>query len=267
VSHDEYRPDHLVAHAAGDQPALILIHTWPEETRVFGPLAERSNPDRPLYALVSPDAEVCAGLDAVDDWVAQVVPRLRALPVEPPYHLGGWSFGGVVALEVAHHLREAGVGVTSVHLIDTWLPRRRPRDLRGRTGRMARKLRTATWATRRAYGRAFARALAVRLHLRRRPPPKAVDPRKRAIWVPYLRYVPGPAPAPAFVYAASDSVAQHAGDPTLGFGPWLTAGCETVAIDGGHWDLFEPPGIDVLAAALERGVAAAGAEGGPPEPL
>ena len=48
-----------------------------------------------------------------------------------PYHLGGWSLGGVVALEMARQLADAGAPVGTVVLFDPglWVGPRPPDDL------------------------------------------------------------------------------------------------------------------------------------------
>ncbi len=116
---------HLVAHAAGIRVPLIFLQTWPEERDAFVPFLGAVHEDQPVFALLAPPRDVAARLDTVDDWVSLLLPQVRALPVEPPYQLAGWSFGGVVALELARRLHDGGVAVTPVHLIDTWLPRPR----------------------------------------------------------------------------------------------------------------------------------------------
>ena len=62
----------------------------------------------------------------VDQWVDHAEAVLRDAPVEPPYRLVGWSFGGVVALELARRLRGEGTEVSYVGMIDTTRPRRAP---------------------------------------------------------------------------------------------------------------------------------------------
>ena len=48
------------------------------------------------------------------------------LPVEPPYRLVGWSFGGVVAVEAERRLIAGGTPVFFVGMIDTIRPNLRP---------------------------------------------------------------------------------------------------------------------------------------------
>jgi acyl carrier protein len=52
----------------------------------------------------------------------EYVEAVRTLPPQGPYLLGGWSMGGLVALEMAHRLRELGEEVALVALIDSPAP-------------------------------------------------------------------------------------------------------------------------------------------------
>jgi thioesterase domain-containing protein len=53
---------------------------------------------------------------------SRYVEQLRAASPSGPYLLGGWSFGGVVAVEMAMQLRELGEQVPQVILLDTYAP-------------------------------------------------------------------------------------------------------------------------------------------------
>ncbi|WP_030227261.1 non-ribosomal peptide synthetase [Actinoalloteichus caeruleus] len=53
------------------------------------------------------------------DMATRYVEWVRTLEPEGPFHLGGWSFGGVVALEMARQMRAHGDAVTDLLLIDS----------------------------------------------------------------------------------------------------------------------------------------------------
>jgi thioesterase domain-containing protein len=52
----------------------------------------------------------------------QYVEAIRQVQPEGPYHLGGWSLGGVVALEMAQQLLGAGHDVGLLAFLDTTIP-------------------------------------------------------------------------------------------------------------------------------------------------
>ncbi|MFE6774979.1 amino acid adenylation domain-containing protein [Streptomyces sp. NPDC057702] len=87
----------------------------------YAGLLRHLDPDRPLYALQ--DARL-AGRDPAPETVEAMadafVETLRAARPQGPYHLLGWSFGGLLAHAVATRLRAAGHEVGAVAILDTF---------------------------------------------------------------------------------------------------------------------------------------------------
>jgi len=99
---------------AGRTP-LFLFHAAGGSSLVYEPLVERLDPATPVYGVErteGPLAERAAGY----------LDRIRALAAGRPVALGGWSFGGALAVEVAQQLRAAGDEVALVVLLDTVQP-------------------------------------------------------------------------------------------------------------------------------------------------
>ncbi|MBF6055962.1 amino acid adenylation domain-containing protein, partial [Streptomyces eurocidicus] len=110
--------------AGGGRPPLFLVHAVGGAAVPYVPLARLLDADTPVHALEHPglhdDAHRTApDLGALADTYLAAV--RRACP-SGPYHLGGWSLGGAVALEMAVRLRAAGAEVASVTLLDTGFP-------------------------------------------------------------------------------------------------------------------------------------------------
>lgn len=248
-------------------PPLVFVQTWGVEGDYLEALAAAVGPAQPILAIEPPSKEVCAGLERVGDWVRYELEHLSEVPAEPPYRLAGWSFGGVVALELARRLSEDGIAVASVDLVDTWLPRSHPRTPTESLLQHLLRLNALEPVQRREYvsgvvrrlphearklGQAQARR--VRDRVRKRPPPerKAVDPRLRAIWVPFVKYEPRPYLDHVTIHASEHSVARNNGDPSLGWSRWLVGGFEALRVPGKHRTMWEPPHVDVLAAGLTR---------------
>ena len=53
---------------------------------------------------------------------AEYAAAVEAAAPDGPYLLGGWSFGGIVAFEMARQLRERGRPVALLALLDSWSP-------------------------------------------------------------------------------------------------------------------------------------------------
>ncbi|MFF2081813.1 amino acid adenylation domain-containing protein [Kitasatospora sp. NPDC058162] len=67
--------------------------------------------------------EDVVGTLSVESIAAQYLGLVREERPTGPYRLAGWSFGGVVALEMARRLREAGEDVELLFVIDAGFPR------------------------------------------------------------------------------------------------------------------------------------------------
>lgn len=89
------------------------------------PLACFLGDDRPFFGLHTPGLD---GAEPPRNRVASIATRmldeLRAVQPKGPYLLGGHSFGGYVAHEMAHQLEQQGEAITAVLLLDTTLPER-----------------------------------------------------------------------------------------------------------------------------------------------
>ncbi|MBB1258527.1 non-ribosomal peptide synthetase [Streptomyces alkaliterrae] len=106
--------------SGGEQPPLFCVHPgagvgWP----YAGLLPEL--PDRPVYAvqargLTEPDALPAT----IGELAADYVEQIRKVQPVGPYHLLGWSFGGVAAHEIAVRLREAGERVELLAVMDAY---------------------------------------------------------------------------------------------------------------------------------------------------
>jgi thioesterase domain-containing protein len=86
-------------------------------------LARHLGSERPFYGLqamgIDTDQEPQSSVEEMAAWyldaILQLVPR-------GPYHLGGWSFGALVAFEMARQLRQRGEEVATLVICDTPAP-------------------------------------------------------------------------------------------------------------------------------------------------
>lgn len=108
----------------GSRPPLFLMHSHGGNTLEYHMLANLLEPDQPVYALQA------RGLDGhivpnstVEEMAAAYVQELRIMQPEGPYFLGGFCFGGLLALEAAQQLTAAGQKVALVILIQSMHPK------------------------------------------------------------------------------------------------------------------------------------------------
>ncbi|MEE1751002.1 amino acid adenylation domain-containing protein, partial [Streptomyces sp. SP18CS02] len=98
---------------------LFCVHPAAGISWVYAGLLRHLGPERPVYGLqargLTPPEPPAAGFDAmVKDYLAE----LRSVQPEGPYHLIGWSFGGLVAHALATRLRAEGQEVALLAIMD-----------------------------------------------------------------------------------------------------------------------------------------------------
>jgi thioesterase domain-containing protein len=108
---------------AGDATRpLFLVHPIGGHVLCYAELARAVGGSRAIYGLRALGLEEEAPpLDSVEAMGALYLREVRRLQPQGPYLLGGWSFGGLVALEMAQQLRAAGETVQLLALIDSHL--------------------------------------------------------------------------------------------------------------------------------------------------
>ncbi|MFB7717229.1 amino acid adenylation domain-containing protein [Nocardia sp. NPDC056100] len=102
----------------GDQPALFCIHPSSGIAWTYLGLAELLRPGRPIYGLQAPDLSGEPHARSIDDFAERYAREIRRLQPEGPYHLLGWSFGGLIAHAVAAKLKAAGAEIGVLTLLD-----------------------------------------------------------------------------------------------------------------------------------------------------
>ncbi|MFD7257554.1 amino acid adenylation domain-containing protein [Streptomyces sp. NPDC059874] len=105
----------------GSLPPLFCVHPGLGIGWSYSGLVPALEEDRPVYALqargLTGEAELPATLaEMAQDYAA----RIRAVQPAGPYHLLGWSFGGVVAHQIATRLQQEGEEVALLSLLDAY---------------------------------------------------------------------------------------------------------------------------------------------------
>ncbi|MFF1506447.1 amino acid adenylation domain-containing protein [Streptomyces sp. NPDC058326] len=98
----------------GSRTPLVFVHPVGGDVLCYAELAELLGEEQPFYALQLPDTE----LRSVEDMAAHYVAAVREALPDGPYRVGGWSMGGVIALEMAAQLTAAGAEVDLLAVID-----------------------------------------------------------------------------------------------------------------------------------------------------
>ncbi|HYW08939.1 MAG TPA: amino acid adenylation domain-containing protein [Longimicrobium sp.] len=115
---------HLVEIRPGGPLApLVCVHPGEGTVLCYRGLALRMAGGRPLLGVQALDFEMeRAPLVSIEELAARYVEALAERDPAGPYVLGGWSFGGLVAFEMARQLVERGAEVRRLLLFDCRLP-------------------------------------------------------------------------------------------------------------------------------------------------
>ncbi|WP_316520454.1 non-ribosomal peptide synthetase [Kitasatospora brasiliensis] len=92
----------------GDKPPLFLVHPLGGHVLCYVRLARLLPQDQPVYALQA--AGTVSGtepLGSIPELADSYLKAMRRACPEGPYVIGGWSFGGFIAFEMARQLRRA----------------------------------------------------------------------------------------------------------------------------------------------------------------
>jgi oxalate---CoA ligase len=232
---------------------------------------------RPVYGFRLPSKGPVGVIpSSLVEIAGRFVEHLVAVQPDGPYHLGGYSFGGRLAFEMARQLEAVGRRVAFLGLIDTYGPgyppymsplrriwshlraathpdrQQRWRYLRGRLQRVGQRVKGLTtrlpvspWSDR----------LLVPDYIR--------DDFHYHRWLS-LRYVPAAYAGRLTLFRAS-AVPQVIGtdfsDPYLGWGRWAAGGVEVRPVPGDHLSLLGEPHVGALARSLQACLASC-----PPHP-
>jgi amino acid adenylation domain-containing protein len=128
-SSDAY-PTVVAIQPHGSRPPFFCVHGGAGITLYLQGLASRMDPEQPFYS-IEPE-----GLDGkrfkrttVETIAAHYVAEIRKIQPNGPYRIGGYCFGGIVAVEMAQQLRRAGEEPEVVALLSAQLLFNRPRPL------------------------------------------------------------------------------------------------------------------------------------------
>jgi thioesterase domain-containing protein/acyl carrier protein len=107
----------------GSQSPLFVIHPAEGNVLCYADLARQLGAAQPVYGFQA------RGLNEdppphtrIEDMAADYIQLLRTVQPKGPYFLGGWSTGGLIALEMGQQLLAQGDKVSLLALLDTHLP-------------------------------------------------------------------------------------------------------------------------------------------------
>jgi amino acid adenylation domain-containing protein len=107
----------------GSKLPLFLMHAHGGNVLEYQALVNHLDSDQPVYALQSLGLDGCIRHESsIEQMAADYLQEIRSLQSEGPYLLGGFCFGGLLALEAAQQLKASGHQVPLLILIQTTNP-------------------------------------------------------------------------------------------------------------------------------------------------
>lgn len=99
---------------------LFMVHPALSGAEVYDEFARYLHPDILLYGIDSYNLNSGKRwLETIEDLADKYITYLKLVKPNGPYFLGGWSFGGTIAYEMARKLEKMGEVVPQVYLLDT----------------------------------------------------------------------------------------------------------------------------------------------------
>jgi acyl transferase domain-containing protein/thioesterase domain-containing protein len=277
IRKDDLQPSHttvLPMQIQGSGPPLFLIHALGGRVIGYNDLVKYLRREQPVYGVEFELADSRPKRMRMEYLAENYIKKIRAVQPAGPYHLLGYSFGGLMAFEIAQQLRVAGESVEFLGMMDTWQTghlrslngqqkvRQRVakqvelRILHARTmlasrdpGVLRNKLEVRVWrmlndltglVLRSAYSVCGALSLAV---------PKCLQRAEDINWFAIARYSVRPYPGTITLFRADQGIGavdDRYGEE-LGWGGLAQQGIEVHRIPGSHLDLMREPNVRFLA--------------------
>lgn len=123
VSAHRWDPAVVMINRNGNQMPSFWLHTMLGDVSYGLNLSHYLGIDYPLFGLEQfDDKGQIFLLPTLKDMAAAHIEAIKRVQPQGPYRLGGYSFGGVVAFEVARQMQEVGETVSHLLLIDSFMP-------------------------------------------------------------------------------------------------------------------------------------------------
>jgi thioesterase domain-containing protein/acyl carrier protein len=255
-------------HPEGNRTPLFCIHCATGHVLRYRKLTALLDPDVPVYGLRAPDMREFKTLPTVEELAEIYLADIRQVQPTGPYQVCGFSFGGIVAFEVARRLRNIGEAVSFLGLLDTFNPahyrsmpflmslRFRSIYLSDRLTQFAHRFFHGEWKELFAQlqDHVLWRVREVIWSLRRKKPSVPDQSARKEIQDVVVMFAnigwefsPKKYPGRIFLFRAAKRRAEFAEDKGLGWDDIAEEGVQVCNIPGDHFTILE--GADVLDLA------------------
>ncbi len=257
---------------SGNQPPLFCIHPVGGNVLCYADLASHLDRDYPVYGLQA------LGLDgkqppltSVEEMASHYIEAIEQVQPQGPYHLIGWSMGGVIAYEMAQQLQAKNEPVALLTLIDSSAPTVMPLPSEIDEAMIVNLL-AQDW------GGLYGQELDIFLEtLRKLEPSEQVkhlfeQAKQQAIFPPEIEteqlqnlrevfqtnliamyhYQPKAYSGSILLLKASEILPEVIEDPTHGWGHLVLDDIQTHTITGDHYTIMKAPQVECLTEKLNK---------------
>jgi aspartate racemase len=233
--------------AEGTRPPFFCVHGVGGNVVGFRDLARHMGPDQPFYALQPQGLDgkrPC--LTSVTEMADRYIREIRRVQPEGPYRIGGYSFGGLVAYEMAQQLRAQEQEVSLLALFDTY-----PGKMESRTSQMRNLSKlplkeAATFLVKK--GSFVMMTLRKRLELQMLPRP--LRNVRQACAAAAAGYDVQPYDGQVTLFRVKEKSAGSLDDPYAIWWRVAAGGVDLREINGDHLSLLKEPQVRLLAEEL-----------------
>jgi thioesterase domain-containing protein len=251
----------------GTKRPLYIVHGAGGNVVNFYGLTTRIGTDQPVYGVQAQALEVDQpALLRIEDMAAHYLKEIRRVQPEGPYHLLGYSFGGIVVLEMAHQLIAAGETLGMLGMLDTrardyiegWPGELSTNNGHSQPGGLVGVFRSYTGhGSVKGWWEFFLKDLRERsvrytITIAARMSstlPSFLKNTHEINSVAARNYKVKPLSATLTLFRAANQ-ADSSIPSDKGWSPIFRGGVEILEVPGDHWQVLSVPGIDVLAKSI-----------------
>ncbi len=255
----------------GHLPPLFAVHGGDGGVVFYRGVAQKLGRDRPFYAFEAPALTAGGPIpeETIEESAKRYLGEMRKVQPSGPYHLCGYSFGGLVAYEMAVQLERAGEEVAFLGLFDTENPATDMKKLSIRE-RIA-----VNWRDRNSedagvlerfanLGKRFGSGIAFRLRAEvQEAAARRLQPPEQANWLRQARlrmmheaamnaYVPPTLKGDLTLFRAMIGGDKFEIGKDYGWEEVVVGEVRIIDVPGNHISLFHGKNIDEVAAALRE---------------
>jgi len=240
----------------GPNHPFFCVHGVGGNVLRFYGLAQQLGSDQPFYALQA------QGLNAnypchtrAEEMAAHYLKEVRSVQSQGPYFLGGYSFGGMIALEMAQQLIAQGEEPPLVVLFDTFCSPPQTNGVSRKLGSLSSPLLkmlgtsgSERWAYLSRVATAPLRAIQWGLHVATLP--SRVRKVRNACISAVKYYMPQAYPGRVILFRSNGEPLGGLSDPYAGWSEYVTNGLEICEVKSNHDNMLLEPQVRFVAEQL-----------------